>query len=233
VEQFQCITQASEEFESEIQESRELLLIQANEADSTGPRTISQVRRDKLKQVALRQTSQNLDIQDEFIDVSLENIEKLIPKSAQDLADKEARRQSICLAFIWVCRWQGKIRWGMHNMTNVSFVESDSTDYSSAPSYTLIGIDFPRKVKLCNIMSNKSIHVRLLIRSITNRSILVNAEALSFSDESGGLVSSNIGIFWSEIVKHANVILAPMNSIELVFCVVVSKPGVYDLNRCV
>jgi hypothetical protein len=82
-------------------------------------------------------------------------------------------------------------------------------------------------------MSNKSIHVRLLIRSITNRSILVNAEALSFSDESGGLVSSNIGIFWSEIVKHANVILAPMNSIELVFCVVVSKPGVYDLNRCV
>ena len=155
IEQFLCIANSTTRFQSEIENSRQLVEAAELEAETLGPRSIAQVRREKMLQQSQSSSS---------ADSSASGAAKA-PESAQDLADGAAgkhvffpimfsnaknmkkfmkhifvqccavlicvmfllifsfaARNGLTVAAVWACRWEGKLRWGMHKISQLSFV---------------------------------------------------------------------------------------------------------------
>mmetsp|Transcript_61952 Transcript_61952/g.108957 ORF Transcript_61952/g.108957 Transcript_61952/m.108957 type:complete len:1520 (-) Transcript_61952:123-4682(-) len=112
IEQFLCIANSTTRFQSEIENSRQLVEAAELEAETLGPRSIAQVRREKMLQ--LSQSSNSAE----------NNASGAVkaPESAQDLANGAAARNGLTVAAVWACRWEGKLRWGMHKISQLSFV---------------------------------------------------------------------------------------------------------------
>jgi hypothetical protein len=91
------------------------LLVQAAEleAETMGPRSIAQVRREK-------QGSSGADTA--ASSSTQAQIQASGAVGAQDIADLAAARNGLTVAAVWACRWEGKLRWGMHKISSLSFV---------------------------------------------------------------------------------------------------------------
>ena len=122
VEQFLCIASATARFDREVDSSRMLVQAAELEAETMGPRSIAQVRREKLQ---LQNSPTGLPIGSPIVlsDISkAEGCGITTPSSAQDLADLAATGNSLTVAAVWACRWEGKLRWGMHKISTLSFI---------------------------------------------------------------------------------------------------------------
>ena len=161
VEQFLCISSARQSFEAEVVASRALVQAEELEAETMGPRSIAQVRRDKATQQRKQEQAQlqmvqrrlqEIDLlgEDGLEDVNLSATDagnttlklgavpgeapplagdgyySLLPsmggpKSAREVATLEASKCSMKVAVLWMLRWEGKLRWGMHLVSDLSF----------------------------------------------------------------------------------------------------------------
>jgi hypothetical protein len=141
IEQFLCIANGSARFERDIEHSRVLVKAAELEAETKGPRTITQLRREKLRELEKSglllgaavaaaggpaggaAAAADVQVQEMAAAVSAGSASSAAaPKSAQDLADYAAARSSLIVAAVWACRWEGKLRWGMHKISSLSFV---------------------------------------------------------------------------------------------------------------
>lgn len=302
VEQFLCIASASSQFEREIQESRELLIFAASEADNAGPRTIAQVRRDRQKALAAKaaaaQAQSDIDssyngsnlVADEgctdsedcyysvvnlhyddgdergkvsSADVATESgnslgesLSVVVPHSGQDIADKEAQSLGVAVALVWLCRWQDKIRWGMESVPHIPLtsVSNSSSDNSKDPIDCITcGIVFNNHITMEKTQSDREqrVNVWMKIQSLSDEPVFVTVDAigngvntvqLSYSNESSSTNDESIGynglikrnrFFWVDKIKYTDVKLSPRCEVVLPFALVVSQPGIYDLNRFV
>jgi hypothetical protein len=131
VEQFLIIWYTHNEFIRKLHEAKQLLLLEEMEANASGPRSIQQVRRERQKISSevnadgmetvystsssrkdfFKEDSENSHAENHHVVYNMSNIVK-----------KESLNNSIGITFIWVCRWQEKIRWGMHHIPFVSIL---------------------------------------------------------------------------------------------------------------
>jgi hypothetical protein len=120
VEQFLCIANSTSRFDREVEASRLLVQAAEREAETMGPRSIAQVRREKQQQ----QQQGEAGAADGGLPAALVNSRSsaVTVGSAQDLANLAAARNGITVAAVWACRWDGKLRWGMHKISSLSFV---------------------------------------------------------------------------------------------------------------
>lgn len=157
IEQFLCIANSTTRFQSEIENSRQLVEAAELEAETLGPRSIAQVRREKMQQLSQSNSAEN--------NGGGSTGAAKAPESAQDLANGAAgtcilifmpflgpcrrsalgllcqlssfllyfplfcsffsnlpARNGLTVAAVWACRWEGKLRWGMHKVSQLSFV---------------------------------------------------------------------------------------------------------------
>jgi len=298
VEQFLCIASASSQFEREVQDSRELLIFAASEADNAGPRTIAQVRRDRQKALAAKaaaaqaQSDQdisyrgsnivtdegctdsedcyysviNLNDDIEVVDsgntpdaaadsgtLASEGLSVTVPNSCQDIADKETQSLGVAVAFVWLCRWQDKIRWGMESVPHIPLTNlSNSTSDNKRDPIDCItcGIVFNHHITVTKNTFDREqrVNVWMKIQSLSDETIFVTVDAmgngvntvqLNYSNESSfsqdesinqdGLIKRN-RIFWVDKIKYSDLKLSPRCEIIIPFALVVSQPGVYDLS---
>ncbi|KAJ1423521.1 ER-golgi trafficking TRAPP I complex 85 kDa subunit-domain-containing protein, partial [Ochromonadaceae sp. CCMP2298] len=146
VERFLCVGNDSARFDREIEASRLLVQAAERDAETNGPRSIAQVRRGKTERVGVAggggQLSLGLSLPDltaKMAEVQLsgpagvESGERSgksgvevgvqgAPTNAQGLAELAAAKHGLVVAAVWACRWEGKLRWGMHKISNLSFV---------------------------------------------------------------------------------------------------------------
>lgn len=116
IEQFLCIANSTARFDKEIESSRLLVQAAELEAETLGPRSIAQVRREKLEQLAKAGGSSELNA------ATASTRPTKAPESAQDIANLAAARKGVVVAAVWACRWEGKLRWGMHKISSLNFV---------------------------------------------------------------------------------------------------------------
>eukprot|EP01034_Spumella_vulgaris_P025924 gene25924-32432_t len=283
MEQFLCIAAASEQFERDVAESRKLVRSEAIEADRAGPRTISQVRRDRQKaEDGLRYGDESTDCGDDsdsdldefhpLEEVSLCAAKKPIgktvsfvkggelrsnPSSLADIAFNEAQNRSVTIALLWVCRWEGRIRWGMQSVPNLSFVagalsaaSSSSSGSTAVPKpqqrnpadFLLVGLHYPHRVQLEGEAPYlQYVPVRVSLKSVSDRPLLVSVEAedhdnageASGTSNSGGTIEKriNTGFRWSGKTGCAEFTLAPHTETDLNLFAAISQAGVYDLKN--
>eukprot|EP01038_Epipyxis_sp_PR26KG_P005036 gene5036-7027_t len=249
MEQFLCLSATREQFELEIEESRNLLIAAELEADNAGPRTIAQVRRDRLKQETQKNNAHNNNREsllfrnvyndednfDEFQNVFSDwnnnncnnndnnnnsesiimNGMNLVPKNVDDLSVREASKSSMSIAIFWISRWEGKIRWGMHNTANLSFIQAlnnnnnNNNNHSKnltfpslkkssliASDYLMVGLNHPEKIILTNsfLLSMSYIPVQIHLKSVCDEVLLLTVEAVDSEKISRSSNSSNDNI---------------------------------------
>jgi hypothetical protein len=113
IEQFLCIASATSRFDKDVESSRLLVQAAELEAETMGPRSIAQVRREKQGTSGVDSAaSASNQVQSQAAGAV----------GAQDIADLAAARNGLTVAAVWACRWEGKLRWGMHKISSLSFV---------------------------------------------------------------------------------------------------------------
>lgn len=138
IEQFIVIWYTHNEFMKKIHDAKEYLILEELEASAAGPRSIQEVRRErqKLKESAgSTKTDGLVTIFENGNDESKNTTDDHhdhehdhphphhhVNYSMANIAKKESSQNSIGLTVIWVCRWQEKIRWGMHHIPFVSIL---------------------------------------------------------------------------------------------------------------
>jgi hypothetical protein len=163
----------------------------------------------------------------------------LSPKTVKNIADKEAQMWNVAVAFVWLCRWQGKIRWGMESVRHVPVRNIDKkVAMGDAINLVSVGIDYPRKVALSSrAIGHEYLRVSVKIRSLDDTAIYVNMEALgthqlhtvSSTQQSPVPVKDNL--LWVGATKYADVLLSPRGEVSLPFTLLVTQPGLHDINR--
>lgn len=271
VEQFLCIDAAREQFERDVQESKDLLELAASEAENIGPRTIAQVRRDRQKALAAQSANESsksstvnantikaeegLTDSEDYYSSSLppqlqqdystvdsqapvENTDAyLTPKTVKNIADKEAQMWNAAVAFVWLCRWQGKIRWGMESVRHIPVRNIDKkVAMGDAIDLVSVGVDYPRKVSLSSRdIEHEYLRVTVKIRSLDDKAIYVNMEALGsqllHTASSSTPVAVQEKLLWVGATKYSDVLLSPRGEVSLPFTLLVTQPGLHDINR--
>jgi hypothetical protein len=133
-------------YQAELQEARNMKKIEALEAEETGPRTISQVRRDRKKDNF--QTDEGAD----DLSFNLDLGKNWIPRNYEDLAIREVYETSsninfqtlgssalggACIVVSWVARFGGCTRRGMQILHDVPVLSSTPSTVSSRSSSNL------------------------------------------------------------------------------------------------
>ncbi len=265
MERFLCIISSSEQLERDLAESRKLIRSEAIEADKTGPRTISQVRRDRQRQEDSLQADGATSDSGNDSDSDLEELRAAAerpprkekprartvtavsnPSSLAEIASNEALNQSVTVAMLWVCRWEGQLRWGLHTVPNMSFVGGAPfaavggalTRSKNPADFLMAGLHHPARVELCGAPPHlKNVPVRLSLKSVSDLPLVLTVEAV---DEFGGSEAvgavdkvPNTGVRWSGKTRHCALVLSPHTTTDLQMCAIVSQPGVFDLKRYV
>lgn len=178
-----------------------------------------------------------------------------MPQCAQDIADREARELGVSVAFVWLCRWQGKVRWGLESVPHVPFRRQSSPNLtgpgsSKRPSTTStlamgaidrisVSIDYSQRIIVPAEKGQVYVPVVARIRSLDDRSCFIGADALPFkgvgssnsSSSGSGSSGSSSGLLWVGSVRYTDVHLDPRGEVSLPFLLLVTSPGVHDLNR--
>lgn len=135
IERFICTSTCSKQFQKDIKFAEYQSYLQAN--DQEAPRTISQVRKDRQKDIIdvnneyqyegyNENDSNNLEI--------LQNILRGYASNAKELAIMEARHKTVGIAVIWKCNWKGSIRTGVHYLPSISLRQIPHNMLTSIPT---------------------------------------------------------------------------------------------------
>lgn len=273
IEQFLIIWYTHNEFVKRIEEAKRSLILEELEASSAGPRSIQEVRRERQK---LATTAAD-DGMDTVLDVTSASSSAKLSQSGegeedqqhlhqqhhhvtfniQNIIRKERLNHSLGLTTIWVCRWQDKIRWGMHHIPYITMLSnllpketiltSPSLYFNNSLPYLRIAVNhikkldwqpshahprhhplIPVKVTIQSLSSNRTIN--LSIQTLTNQFSTIK----NISNQDNQVILSrlaNVGFLWLGKVRHNQLQLQPKESIELDFLAEIVSPGVHNLNR--
>jgi hypothetical protein len=210
---------ASECFRAEIENSRVLVKAAELEAETIGPRTIAQVRRDKLSNKSNSNGSNDAaTIMLESAAAAANATRKIfaVPTNASELSSLLAAALSTSVTTIWICRWEGKLRWGVHHDSSLSFIAkptaisssasskpSSSSSSSSLPApstesaadFLVVCLSHPHIAKLpapVNNSSSLTIPVVITFRSLSTRPLSITITAI---DHLNYTTSTTIGTF--------------------------------------
>ena len=222
VEQFLCMQYANECFRTEIENSRILVKAAELEAETIGPRTIAQVRRDKLSN-KINSNGSN-DAATIMLETAATRKIFAVPTNASELSSLLAAALSTSVTTIWICRWEGKLRWGVHHDSSLSFIAkpttisstalskpSSSSSSSSLPApstesaadFLVVCLSHPHIAKLPALADNSSssltIPVVITFRSLSTRPLSITITAI---DHLNYTTSTTIGI-------SSNALLSP------------------------
>jgi len=186
VEQFLCIQYTSECFKAEIENSRLLVKAAELEAETIGPRTIAQVRRDKL--------SNKSNSSDVILETENPARKISVPTNASELSTLLASALSTSVTTIWICRWEGKLRWGVHHDSSLSFITKSLTAISNTASskssslptsstenaadFLVVSLNHPHTAKLSTDTSSLIIPVVITFRSLSDRPLSITITAI-------------------------------------------------------
>lgn len=145
VERLLCCDASSKTLGETIHRLKRQQQLEAENLEDQGPRTISQVRRDRKKEGGVDE----VDGQPKS-DLSTRDLaageELLYPTSALDLAKLQTQKGTVTVIVIWSCFWQGVLRQGVSSHADLSFVvpapapssatSTASATYSSVVSST-------------------------------------------------------------------------------------------------
>jgi hypothetical protein len=127
LEGFQCLWYRVDMFMQEVANAMLSLELEEVEADVMGPRSIADVRRERLRKT----NDDAVDSADGgmMTEIALDESSKQVSsldliRNLQSIADKEVSQNSFSVAVVWVCRWRNKMRWGLHHVPNVGFASA-------------------------------------------------------------------------------------------------------------
>jgi hypothetical protein len=217
LERFVGMSYASTMFRRDIHEAKEIYRLAQEETQL--PRTITQVRKDRQREqmisASTSQTNLPLDQQLALLQDTLEDIDLNVdsssqgeihktganvgyPMSAHELSVYEAQTGNVNIMVIWKCKWQGKIRLGMHYIPHVSIISQEARYESSnkkipralkLPDSLLIGIYHEKQLKFApsdatNTSRGLLVPVTVRLQSAHPRAIYLNVEVVDRKDTS-------------------------------------------------
>jgi hypothetical protein len=120
IERFVAIWYSMEHFSRELEIARQILLEEELQASEAGPRSIAEVRRARQR---MQEEAERLE--GEIMGATgPENpmhsgSHTDIMQTLQEVAFAESRKGTLGVAVLWVCRWQNKLRWGLHHAHHI------------------------------------------------------------------------------------------------------------------
>lgn len=131
LERFVAIWYSMEHFSRDLEIARQILLEEELQASEAGPRSIAEVRRarQRMQEEMARMEGNDANAMATTGGSDAGATSKSIMQTLQEVALAESRRGTLGVAVLWVCRWQGKLRWGLHHAHHVrrsvaTFLES-------------------------------------------------------------------------------------------------------------
>lgn len=252
MEQFLCLQYETASFDRDLYAAQDRLIEEELQVTEGRPRTIAEVRRDRQRQ--------QQEILDEvvLVDIALDGV----PTSAsgesqgsgpyspsglrdglQAIVQKEHRANTIGLSMLWVCRWQDKIRWGMHHVTSLrpggaakllgnegvkSLMESMvvavryvANDNSSGNSHVL----------LSEGQTNVTVEVVVELRSVISEPLLITVKAEDAASNCSRDESGSSSLIWQGKSRYDDQALPPRGTITRSFILLCLQPGVYNANQ--
>lgn len=209
VERFLCIATANDSLQRSLRDAREQAILESMEASAQGPRTISQVRKDRAKEGTDLMDVSLDDVIDEDIDTNAASNThsascRGVPLHIHDLALSDLSRCNTTVVVVWSCRWQEKLRTGMHFLSNLSlFNNATAASVNSnldmplyrAPSSSLamtpadgllVCLSHASSVTLPQTDSSVVIPVVVELRSVKETTLYVTIEAIDRRTPSTG-----------------------------------------------
>lgn len=248
LERFQLLWYSVDSFAELLAEAALALELAELEADAMGPRSIQDVRRQRQRNAEDddgSETDGETPLSEEGS--SKVSIARQFVSSAQDIADKEVARNALSVGVIWVCRWRGKLRWGLHHLPRVGYsaaqlkppnpkalsVNGAVPGARAALQFALLHV---ASVELTNIAA-RDVAVTLTVRSFVDREVVLSVRVRPpMAGPGAGTTrtkSADHGLAWTGQVAYHEVSLTSFGEVKLDFVVQALARGVHDLNRCV
>jgi hypothetical protein len=272
MERFLIIRKTNRKHQAALHTERLKHLSDALLAEVEGPRSITAVRKDNkddkknegnMQEIGLENDGELKDERDSEIERTSDvndNISTTIgvPMNALEVASYEATTGSIAIAVVWACKWQGKIRRGIHYTFNISMLSTDVTTvnvsknpqgsrFVGSPSrnivnkipniseLVLVSITHPSSIHSSEAKSSVHVPVVVELRSASKESMAITVEAIDRRTVSNNDKKSNSthhkGLRWEYKTKYVDVNLPSQSSVKLSFTASLPKTGVFDLKR--
>lgn len=118
IERLLCNKACSGTYKQLLQQRRTEMSLEQEEMEETGPRTISQVRKERRKNREEETLCNDNGSGTESLNVS----KLLYPRSWSDLVELQSLNGSLSLVVVWRCMWQNRTRIGCHIICHVPFM---------------------------------------------------------------------------------------------------------------
>lgn len=270
IERFLIIRKTNRKHQADLHSERLRHISEALLAEVEGPRSITAVRKDNKDDKKNEGVLQNIDLENDVeikeereseiertSDTINDNISTTIgvPMNALEVASQEAATGNIAIAVVWACKWQGKIRRGIHYTFNISILSTDVTtgNIGKNPSFlvnpsrnivnkvpniaelVLVSITHPSSVHLPEGKSSVHVPVIVELRSASKESMSITVESIDRRTVSNNDKKNNSthhkGLRWEYKTKYVDVKLPSQSSVKLSFTASLPKTGVFDLKR--
>lgn len=242
VECFLCIWYSTEHFARELAIARQLWLEEELQASEAGPRSIAEVRRHRQRmqeeQERLRGLDNPLGSASSASPASTVRLSSVV-QSLQEAAEAEHRRLSLGLALLWVSRWQGKIRWGLHHVSNIrpAIARTSASQPASSQHLVVAAVQHAGSVSLSSLVHDE-VTITVEIRSLAARPLWVSLLASSSLVQSVGgssnaeiATQNNQSCMWRGKVRVEDIALPAQAVVRCAFTLTCLQPGVIDVNR--
>lgn len=152
-----------------------------------------------------------------------------VPTTESDLADVEGQNGSVNITVVWVCKWKGQIRRGIHSISQIPLYAgaglSGVVVRSSRTDLVLVGVTHEGEASIPAGRRSVRVPVSLELRSVADEPLTVSVEA---EDPS---LPCERAVRWEGKTAYVDVVLAPRATTTLAFFAVLGGAGVYDLKR--
>lgn len=255
IERILCQSAAHARLTKAVLSARLLVQQEAAHDGEQGPRTISQVRKDRQKMAASSEQLNMMDVDllgaDGGMDVDMSSGVKP-PRCAADMASLEAAAGSASVTLVWTCSWQGQTVLGMHSCPGLTLlpeitapsaagvraaVDCLSVELAHAPLVTLpapLRVFVPVTVELRNT-SDRAVVAAVEVVDRKSRTALVSEGDASAVASSGAAVSamfpSQRGLRWENKTSMVDINVPPFGTAALAFTATMARCGMYDMNR--
>lgn len=221
---FVKIEVGASEYAAAMKSARLERALQEQQETAAGPRSISQVRKDRDKEKDNVRNSSNADEQ---------------PRNEM-FSGKEGSMMTgrISLVVFFSGNFKGKQRFGvcylpsLQILQHISGVTSDQSKESKLqPEFLQIQCFHPHKAELQEIGRHVSVTVTLVVRNLRTEEVSLNVEAIDRRGNDSVRKPSSRGLRWDRKTRYCNILLAAGEQRSLVFHALLSRPGVFDLKR--
>jgi hypothetical protein len=258
IERLLCQSAAHARLTKAVLSARLLLQQEAAQEGDQGPRTISQVRKDRLKMAASSEQLNLLDVDllgtdtDTGADAADTSSGVRPPRCAADMASLEAAAGSASVTLVWSCWWRDQVVYGMHTCPGLTLLPettaASATGARAAVDSLSVGLTHPPLVALPS-PQRVYVPVTVELRSTSDRAIVAAVEIIdrksrtallsegdaSAAASSGAAVNamfpSQRGLRWENKTSVVDIRLPPFGTATLPFTATMARCGVYDMNR--